>query len=127
MSKRSKHIPTDIYFYLAIQLSKCIMRLNMRVGPVRTQMTNMQNMKNSCEILLYYPKIGGEDIKYCVKKEIINILHTNIDIHIIRLISEFPVDGVKFISKLQYHCANITFYGKIIYDRIFQQVTHKGE
>ena len=32
----------------------------------------------------------------------------------------------KYIEKLQYHCANITFSEKISYDSIFQQVTHKG-
>ena len=57
-----------------------------------------------------YPTIGVEDIKYYVKKEIGNILHANIDVHSRRLISEFPVDGVKRISKLQSHCANMTFY-----------------
>ena len=53
--------------------------------------------KETCELLLYYPKIGGEDIKDYVKKEIRNLLHANIDVHSRRLISEFPVDGVKCI------------------------------
>ena len=35
-------------------------------------------------------------------------------------------DGVKFISKIQSHCANMNFADKIRYDRIFKQVTHKG-
>ena len=47
MKKRSEQIPTDSYFYLEIQLSKCITRFNIRVGPVRTQTTNMQKMINS--------------------------------------------------------------------------------
>ena len=33
---------------------------------------------------------------------------------------------MKFISKIQSHCANMTFADKIKYDRIFQKVTHKG-
>ena len=37
---------TDSYFYLARQLAKCMMRSNMSVGPVRTQMTNTQKMNN---------------------------------------------------------------------------------
>ena len=58
--------------------------------------------------------------------EIRNILHENIDVHSRRLIAEFPGDGVKYISKLQSHCTNMTFTDKIRYDRFFQQVTHKG-
>ena len=42
-----------------------------------------------------------------------NLLHTNIDVHSRRLISEFPADGVKFISKLQSHCANMTLLEKV--------------
>ena len=47
------------------------------------------------------------------------------DFHSIRFIDEFPVDGVKCISKLQSHCANMTFSGKSRYYRITQKVTHK--
>ena len=54
-------------------------------------------------------------------------MHANIDVHIRILIAEFPVDGIKCIEKLQSHCANMTFSDKSRYDRIFQQVTHKGE
>ena len=53
-------------------------------------------------------------------------MHANIDVHSRRLISEFPKYGVKFIEKLQSHCANMTFADKSRYDRTFQQVTHKG-
>ena len=54
-----------------------------------------------------------------------DILHVNLAVHSRRLIAEFPGDGVKYIEKLQSHCANITFL-KSRYGRIFQQVTHKG-
>ena len=54
-------------------------------------------------------------------------MHAIIDVHIRRLIYEFPGDGVKFISKLQLHCANMPFYDKSGNDRIFQKITHKGE
>ena len=54
-----------------------------------------------------------------------NLLHENINFHSRRLISEFPVDGVKYISKLQSHCAYMTFAEKIRYDRLLQKVTHK--
>ena len=55
--------------------------------------------KETCEVLLDYSTIGGEDIKYYIKKAIIYILHENIDVHSRRLIYEFPVDVVKLISK----------------------------
>ena len=40
--KRPKHQPTDSYFYIAIQLAKCIMitdALNYHVDPVRMEIT----------------------------------------------------------------------------------------
>ena len=81
----------------------------------------------TCEVLLDYQKIGGDDvIEDYAKKSIRNLLHTNIDLHRRRLIVEFPKDGIKFIEKLQSHCANMTFADKSRYDRTFQQVTHKG-
>ena len=46
--------------------------------------------KETCEVLLYYPNIGGENIKDIAKKSINNILHANIDVHSRILISEFP-------------------------------------
>ena len=82
--------------------------------------------KETCEALLDYTKIWWEDIKDYYKKAIGNLLHANIDDPSRRLISELPVDGVKCISKLQSYCANMNFSDKSIYDRIFQQVTHKG-
>ena len=80
----------------------------------------------TCEVILDYPKIGGSDIEDYAKNAIRNLLHTNIDVHRRRLIAEFPKDGIKCIEKLQSHCANMTFADKSIYDRTFQQVTHKG-
>ena len=58
------------------------------------------NHKETYKVLIDYITIGGEDIKYHVKKTIVNILHENIDVHSRRLISEVPGDGVKLISKL---------------------------
>ena len=81
--------------------------------------------KGTCEVLLYYPEIVGEDIKDYVNKAIRNILRENIDVHSRRLISEFPLYGVKFISKIKSHCANMTFSDKSRYDRLFQKVRHK--
>ena len=53
-------------------------------------------------------------------------MRANIDVHSRRLISEFPMDGIKCIERLQSHCTNMTFADRSIYDRTFQQVTHKG-
>ena len=80
----------------------------------------------SCEVLLDYPKIGGDDvIEDYERKAVRNLLHENIDVHSKRLIAEFPKDGIKCIEKLQSHCENMTFSEKSRYDRIFQQVTRK--
>ena len=83
--------------------------------------------RETCEVLLDYPKIGGYDIiEDYAKKAIRKILHANIDVHSRRLIYWFPKDGVKFIENLQSHCTKMTFTDKSRYDRTFQQVTHKG-
>ena len=81
--------------------------------------------RETCEVLLDYPKIGGDDIiEDYAKRAIINLLRSNIDVHSRRLIAEFPKYGSKCIEKLQSLCSNITFADKSIYDRTFQQVTH---
>ena len=69
--------------------------------------------KETCEVLSEDPEIGWEDLKCFVKKAIRNILHASIDFHSRSLIDEFPEDGVKCISKLQSHCANMTFSEKV--------------
>ena len=83
--------------------------------------------RETCEVLLDYPKIGGDDVIEDYSKESIrNLLHANIDVQSIRLIANFPKDGIKCIEKLQSHCANMTFADKSRYNRTFQLVTHKG-
>ena len=57
--------------------------------------------KETFEVLLDYTKIGVENIKGFVKEAIRNILHAKIDAHSIRLITGFPGDGVKCVSKIQ--------------------------
>ena len=57
--------------------------------------------RKTCEVLLDYPKIGGDDvIEDYAKKAIRNLLRANIDVHSRRLIAEFPKDGIKCIEKL---------------------------
>ena len=83
--------------------------------------------RETCEVILYYPKIGGGDVIEDYAKNITrNLLYANIDVHSRRLISEFPKDGIKCLEKLQSHCANMTFADKSRHDKNFQQVTHKG-
>ena len=56
----------------------------------------------TCEVILDYPKIGGDYIiEYYEKKAIKNLLHANIDVHSRRLIAEFPKYGIKLIEELQ--------------------------
>ena len=48
--RRPKHEPIDSYFYLAIQLGKCILRddvLNSQDYPVRTEMTGAKQIPTS--------------------------------------------------------------------------------
>ena len=86
----------------------------------------LSQYKETCEVLIDYPTIRGEDIKDYVWKSIRNLLHENIDVYSRSLIAEFPVDGVKFTSNIQSHCANMTSADKRRYDRICQKVTRKG-
>ena len=47
--------------------------------------------RETCEFLLDYPKIGGDDvIEDYEKKAIGKLLHAKIDVHSRRLIAEFP-------------------------------------
>ena len=52
----------------------------------------------TCEVLLDYTKMGGDDVEDFSKKAIWNPFHANIDVHSRRLISEFPVDGIECIE-----------------------------
>ena len=70
--------------------------------------------RETCEVLLYYPKIGGDDvIDYYAKKDIKNLLRANIDVHSRRLMAEFPKYGVKCFEIFQSHCTNMTFPDKM--------------
>ena len=74
--------------------------------------------RETYEVLRDYPKLEHENIKFYAKMAIRNLLHANSCVHIRRLISEFPEDGIRCIQKLQSHCANMTFADKSRYDRI---------
>ena len=82
--------------------------------------------RETCQVLLDYSKIEGDDvIGNYAKKAIRNLFHANIYVHSTILIAEFPKDGIKCLEKLQSHSANMTFADKSRCDRNFQQVTHK--
>ena len=85
--------------------------------------------RENYQVLLDYPKTGGDDIiENYTKNTIRDLLHAKIDVHSRRFIAEFPKDRIKCIEKLQLQCANMTFSDKRRYDRNFQQVTHnEGE
>ena len=53
----------------------------------------------TCEVLLDFSKIGGEDIKYFAKKAIRDLFHAYIDVPTRRLIAKFPADGMECIEK----------------------------
>ena len=73
----------------------------------------------TCEAIIDYLKIGGDDIEYYAKKSIGNLLHANIDVHSRRLNAEFPMDEIKCIEKLQSNCASMTFADKVDMKGIF--------
>ena len=55
--------------------------------------------RKTCEFLIDYPKIGGDDaIEDYTKHANRNLLHANSDVHSIRLIAEFPKYGIKCIE-----------------------------
>ena len=51
--------------------------------------------RETCEFLLDYPKIGGDNVKDYETQAIRKILHANSDVHSRILIAEFPKDGIK--------------------------------
>ena len=67
----------------------------------------------TCELLLDYPKIGGDDIiEDYAKNALRSILRANSGVQSRGLIAEFPKDGIKCIENFQSHCANMTFLKK---------------
>ena len=44
--------------------------------------------RETCEVLIDYPKIGGDNVQYYAKHAIGNLLHDNSDVHSRRLIAD---------------------------------------
>ena len=57
--------------------------------------------RQTYEVLRYYPKLEGENIKVYPKMAIRNLIHANSCPHSRRLVAEFPEYGIKCIQKLQ--------------------------
>ena len=70
--------------------------------------------KETCEVILYYPKNVGEDKKQFVKTSISDLMHANIDVRSRRLIAEFSRDSVKCIPKTHSYFANMNFSEKVV-------------
>ena len=51
--------------------------------------------REAYEVLRYYPKMEGGNVKDYSKMAIRNLLHANSCVHSRRLIAEFPEDGTK--------------------------------
>ena len=64
--------------------------------------------KETYEVLLDYPNIGGENIKEFGKMAIRNLLHVNIDVHSRILIAEFQGDGIHWKTYPIKLCAHLT-------------------
>ena len=76
----------------------------------------------TCKVLLDNPKIGGDDvIEDYAKKAVRDLLHENFAVQSIRLISEFPKDGIKCIEKMQSHCENMTLLTKVDMTGLFNK------
>ena len=56
--------------------------------------------------------MGGEDIKY-EKNPISNIFYADIDVHIRKLIAEFPSDGIKCIENCKHIVKKWPFLTKV--------------
>ena len=94
-------------FLTAAYKSK-IIRFKMDEDPLQLQIYFLTFVKSiemifsqyteTCELLLDYPKIVGDDvIEDYAKKAIRKLLHANIDVHSRRLIAEFPKYGINCI------------------------------
>ena len=73
---------------------KSVKNTKKRTRQTHYQATLIRTTKVSINIR-YKNMRGG--IKGFVKKDIGDLINANIDVHSIKLIAEFPVDGVKFI------------------------------
>ena len=107
-SIRSNNAHIQRKFLLTIAYKSMIIRFKMDEDPLQRWiyfLTFVELLKmtfspytQTCEVLLDYPKIGGDNIKDFEKKVIRNLLHANIDVNRRRLIAVFPANGIKYIE-----------------------------
>ena len=77
-------------------------------------------------LVMDYLSIREEYFPGCAKKATCKLLHEYIDADSQRLIDEYPGYEVHATTIFQYKCANMNFYEKRRYNRLFQKVIHKG-
>ena len=73
-----------------------------------------------------YPSIRGEALPDHAKNPTWKLLHACMDEHSQRLIEDYTVYVLQATTILQSQCANMNFSDQIRYNRLFQQVIHKG-
>ena len=61
-------------------------------------------------LLMDYPSIRGEEFPDYTKKATRNLFYSYIYAHSQRLVDTYLGDKVQAITRLQYQCANMTFY-----------------
>ena len=71
--------------------------------------TVSSQFKETYMLLMDHTSIREEDLPYYDKKSTWNLLHAYIDANSQRLIYQYPGDGVKYTSRKQLKCANMTF------------------
>ena len=77
-------------------------------------------------LIMEYPSIGGEYFPDYSKKDTWILLYAYIGAHNQILIDDCTGDVVQAISRFLSQCANMTSFDQIFYNRLFQQVIHKG-
>ena len=75
----------------------------------------------TCEVMLYYPKIGGNDIEDYAKNSIRNLLHANIDAHSRRLIAELPMERKNALKNCNHIVQTRLFLTKVDMTGLFKR------
>ena len=77
-------------------------------------------------LFMDYPSIREEYFPDYAKKAAWKLLNAYIDAHSQSLIDEYPENGGQAISILQSKWASMTFVEQSRYNKLYQQVIHKG-
>ena len=77
-------------------------------------------------LLMDYPSIIGGGVPDYAKNSHMEPFARIYNAHSQIIIDEYPVNGVQDLTIYQPQCAKMTFTGKSVYNRLFQQVIHIG-